>query len=289
METFVRIVDTGSLTRAAGALGTSPPTVVRGLAALEAALGVRLLNRTTRRVSLTDEGREYYERARRVLAEVDEAEAALSARRRAPHGRLRLTAPVLFGRLHVAPVVAAFLAEHPALEIELLLLDRVVDLVEEGIDVALRIGALPESSLVARRVGQTGRIVCAAPGYLARAGVPRTPHDLPRHRCIGFSGLSPSHEWLFAGSPAERVALRPAFTTNQIEVAIDACVRGLGCAQLLAYQVESQLEDGRLRRVLEAHEPAPLPIHWVYPRARLLSANVRTFLEFAAPRLRSRG
>jgi DNA-binding transcriptional LysR family regulator len=283
METFVGIVNGGSLTAAAAARGTSLPSVVRALAGLEAALGVRLLNRTTRRLSLTDEGREYYERCKRVLAAVDEAEAALSARRTAPRGRLRITAPVLFGRLHVAPLVAELLAKHAALEIDLLLLDRVVDLVEEGIDLAVRIGALRESTLVARRVGETRRVTCASPAYLKRAGAPKTPADLARHRCIGFTGLAPSGEWTFA---SERVAVRPALTTNQVDAAIDACVRGAGCAQFLCYQVQALLDARKLARLLPDFEPPALPIQLAYPHARLLSANVRAFVDFAAPRLR---
>jgi DNA-binding transcriptional LysR family regulator len=283
MEIFVGIVDGGSLTAAAAARGTSPPSVVRALAALEASLGVRLLNRTTRRLSLTDEGREYYERCKRVLAEVDDAEAALSARRKAPRGRLRITAPVMFGRLHVAPAAAAFLAKHPALQIDLLLLDRVVDLVEEGIDVAVRIGELPESSLIARRVGETRRVICASPAYLKRAGVPKTPSDLTQHRCIGFTGLAPTSEWSFA---SERVALRPALTTNQVDVAIDACLRGTGCSQFLCYQVKALLDARKLVRLLPDLEPPALPIQLAYPHARLLSSNVRAFVDFAAPRLR---
>ncbi len=190
METFVRIVDRGSLTAAAETLSTSLPSVVRTLAALEAELGVRLLNRTTRRLSPTDEGREYFERSKRVLAEVDEAEAALSARRVAPKGRLRITAPVMFGRLRVAPLVTEFVLRHPALQIELTLLDRIVDLVEEGIDAGVRIARLPDSTLVAVPVGQTRRVVCASPAYLKRAGTPKTPQDLMHHRCISFSGLA---------------------------------------------------------------------------------------------------
>jgi DNA-binding transcriptional LysR family regulator len=204
METFVRIVDGGSLTAAAETLPASLPAVVRLLAALEAELDARLLNRTTRRIALTDEGREYYERckrvlagiggepevAKRVLAEVDEAEAALSARRATPKGRLRVTAPVMFGRMHVAPVVRDFLAKHGAVQMELFLVDRVVDLLEEGVDAAVRIGRLPDSSLVAIRVGQTRRVVCASSAYLKRAGTPHSPSDLARHRCFSFGSLS---------------------------------------------------------------------------------------------------
>ena len=291
MAVFVRIVDQGSLTAAADALNMSVPSVVRTLAALERTLGVRLMNRTTRRSSLSDEGREYYERCKRVLAEVEAADASLSARRSEPKGRLRVTAPVMYGRLHVAPVVADFMAKHSAMEIELLLLDRVVDLVEEGIDVALRIGHLPESTLVALRVGETRRVVCAAPGYLKRAGAPKQPADLSAHRCIVFSGLTPANDWSFAGTRARQVTVRPVLRTNQFDVAIDACLQGFGCGQFLCYQVAALVDAGKLKRVLTEFEPAPLPIHLVYPHGRHLSANVRAFIDAAVPQLRqlSRG
>jgi DNA-binding transcriptional LysR family regulator len=289
MQTFVRIVDAGSLTAAAESLQLSLPAVVRSLAALEKQLGVRLLNRTTRRSSLTDEGREYHERCRRILAEVESAEAALSARRAEPRGRLRLTAPSTYGRLHVAPVVNAFLAAHPAVEVELLLLDRVVDLVEEGLDAGVRIGELPESSLIATRVDETRRVVCASPAYLKRAGVPAAPRDLAAHRCVVFTGLTPGDEWSFGGPRATRVAVRPSLRTNQLDVAVAACLDGLGPGQFLGYQVQSLLAAKKLRRVLVDHEPPPVPVQVVYPQARLLSANVRAFVDFAVPRLRGVG
>jgi DNA-binding transcriptional LysR family regulator len=287
METFVRIVEAGSLTAAAESLGMSVPAVVRSLAGLERAVGVRLLNRTTRRSSLSDEGREYYERCKRVLAEVEAADASLSSRRAVPAGRLRLTAPVMYGRMHVAPLVFDFIAKYPAVEVELLLLDRVVDLVEEGVDAALRIGHLPDSSLVAQRVGETRRVVCATPAYLRRVGTPRAPADLASHRCVVFTGLTAGVEWSFAGRPPQRVAIRPVLRTNQFDVAIDACLRGLGCGQFLSYQVEALVAAGRLRRILGDFEPDPLPVHTVYPHARLLSPNVRAFVDLAAARLRS--
>lgn len=289
MATFVRIVEAGSLTGAAEALGMSVPSVVRSLAALERSLGVRLLNRTTRRSSLSDEGREYYERCKRVLAEADAADASLSARRSEPKGRLRVTAPVMYGRFRVAPVVAAFMQRHREVEIELLLLDRIVDLVEEGIDVALRIAHLPDSTLVAIPVGATRRVVCAAPAYLKRAGVPRRPADLAAHRCIVFSGLTSGNAWSFAGARDASVSIRPALRTNQFDVAVDACLRGLGCGQFLCYQVDPLLALGKLKRVLPEFEPAPLPIHLVYPHGRQMSANVRAFLDAAVPQLRAGG
>jgi DNA-binding transcriptional LysR family regulator len=286
MQTFVRIVERGSLTAAADAMRSSLPSVVRTLAALEAELDVRLLNRTTRRIALTDEGREYYERCRRVLAEVDEAEAALSARRAVPKGRLRVTAPVMFGRLHVAPVATEFVARHAAVQLELLLLDRVVDLLEEGIDVAVRIAHLPDSSLVAMRVGETRRVVCASPAYLRRAGTPQSPTELIRHRCVSFGGLNPGlDEWRF---DKERIAVRAALASNQIDAALDACVSGLGLGQFMGYQVQALLDAGRLKRVLGDFEPPPLPIHVIYAHARLLSSNVRAFVDWTVPRLRRR-
>ena len=285
MQTFVRIVERGSLTAAADAMKSSLPAVVRALAALEAALDVRLLNRTTRRMALTDEGREYYERCRRLLDEVDDAEAALRARRTAPRGRLRITAPVMFGRLHVAPVANAFVARHTAVQLELVLLDRVVDLLEEGIDIAVRIAHLPDSSLVAIGVGGTRRVVCASPAYLRRAGTPRSPAELAGHRCVSFGGLGPDHEWHFE---RERVAVRAVLASNQIDAALDACVAGVGVGRFLCYQVQRHLDTGRLERVLAEFEPQPLPIHVIYPHSRLLSANLRAFVDWAVPRLRKR-
>jgi DNA-binding transcriptional LysR family regulator len=284
METFVRIVERGSLTAAAEMLRTSLPSVVRTLAALEEDLDVRLLNRTTRRIALTDEGREYFERCKRVLAEVDEAEAALSARRAAPKGRLRVTAPVMFGRLHVAPVATEFIGRHAAVQLELLLLDRVVDLLEEGIDVGVRIGRLPDSSLVAAPVGETRRVVCASPAYLKRAGTPKSPAELARHRCVNFTGLG-TEEWRLE---KDRIPISPVFTSNQIDAALDACLDGVGIGQFLCYQVQALLDAGRLKRVLGEFEPAALPIHVIYPHARLLSSNVRAFVDWTVPRLRKR-
>ena len=279
MQVFVHIVEAGSLTGAAAVLGMSGPAVVRSLAALERAIGVRLLQRTTRRSSLSDEGREYYERCKRVLAAVDEADTSMSARRSEPHGRLRITAPATYGRMHVAPIVNAFIAKYPAVEVDLLLLDRVVDLIEEGLDAAVRIGELPDSTLVARALGETRRVVCAAPAYLRRAGIPKTPADLQAHRCIVFSGLAAANEWSF-GAKRQRVAVRPVLRTNQVDAALDACIRGLGCGQFLSYQVEAALREGKLKRLLKEYEPPPLPIHLVYPHARP-SPNVRVFIELA--------
>jgi DNA-binding transcriptional LysR family regulator len=194
---------------------------------------------------------------------------------------------VLFGRLHVAPAVNAFVAKHPAVRVELVLLDRPVDLIEEGLDVGVRIGALPDSSLVAVAVGATRRVVCASPGYLRRHGRPEAPDDLGGHRSVGFTGLSPDHEWVFReGDRARRVRMDPVVASNQIDVALGACLDGLGLGQFLCYQVKAGIESKRLVRVLAAHEPAGVPVQVIYPGTRRLSANVRALVDWLAPILR---
>lgn len=289
MTTFVRIVETGSLTAAAERLGTSATSVVRSLSALEQALGVRLLNRTTRRMALTEEGRDYFERCRRLLAEVEEAEASLLARQVNPSGRLVITAPVMFGRLHVAPVVTDFLAAFPDVRVELLLVDRVVNLIDEGIDLAVRIGALPDSSLVAVALGTTRRVLCASPDYIARHGLPTHPDELAGHRGIRIIGASSGLDWVFGSDePAARVPVHDILATNHIDCAIDACLKGVGCAGFFAYQVRDPLADGRLVRLLPAFEPPPVPVSFAYPHSRLLSSRVRAFIDRAAPVLREK-
>jgi DNA-binding transcriptional LysR family regulator len=195
----------------------------------------------------------------------------------------------MYGRMHVAGVVTDFATKYPAVEVELLLLDRVVDLVEEGIDAAVRIGHLPESSLIALPLGETRRVVCAAPAYVKRVGAPQSPDELASHRCILFTGLAANSEWSFGGKPPRRVQIRPALRTNQFDVAIDACLRGLGCGQFLCSQVGHLVAAGKLRRVLRDFEPAAVPIQIVYPHARLLSSNVRAFVDLAVARLRGVG
>jgi DNA-binding transcriptional LysR family regulator len=289
MAAFVRIVETGSLTAAAQRLEVSLTAVVRSLAALERTLGVRLLNRSTRRLALTDEGREYYERCRRVLADVEEAESALSERRLTPSGRLAITAPVMFGRLHVVPVVNGFLAAHAQMRVELLLLDRVIDLLEEGIDLAIRIAPLPDSALVAVPLGRTARVLCASPDYLARHGTPAHPRELARHRAVRFTGLNDGSEWHFArGAESVRVAVPEVLACNQVDAGLDACAAGLGLGRFLAYQVRALEAEGRLQRVLTEWEPPLVQVNLVHTQSRLLSARIRAFMDWAVPRLRER-
>jgi DNA-binding transcriptional LysR family regulator len=223
-----------------------------------------------------------------VLAAVDEAEASLSARRAEPRGRLRITSSVTFGRLLLAPLVVDFMAAHPQLRVEMVLLDRVIDLIEEGIDVGVRLAHLPDSSLVAVPVGETRRIVVGSPALLRRqrlAGV----QELKATPCVSFMGLVSPQDWpMVVESQTVRVPVNTVFATNQIDAAIVACQRGLGYGQFFDYQVQEPLRAGKLKPVLAPHWPAPTPIHVVYPQARLLSGNVRSFVDFVVPKLRGR-
>lgn len=288
MAAFVRIVERGSITAAADTLGVSAPALVRQLASLEAELGVRLVQRTTRRQSLTDEGREYYARCQQVLAAVAESEAAVRARRSAPRGRLRVTSSVAFGRAVLAPMVVDFMVAHPALHVELLLLDRMVDLVEEGVDVGVRLAPLPDSSLVAVPVGEVQRMVMAAPALLRRHPV-ADPGALQTAPCVSFSGLVGAGDWpLRVDGRVARVPVHTVFASNQIDAALAACMRGLGFAQFFDYQAEEAMRAGRLKPALAAYWPPPTPVQIVYPHARHLSGNVRAFVDAVAPRLRAR-
>jgi DNA-binding transcriptional LysR family regulator len=280
MNAFVAVADLQGFAAASRRLGLSPPAVTRLIAALEEHLGARLLQRTTRQVSLTDAGRRYLERARRILADVGEAEGAAQAERTVPTGRFVVAAPSVFGRIHVAPLVSQYLTRYPDVTAELTLSDRVLNLVEDGVDAAVRIGLLEDSSHVARNVGATRRVLVASPGYLARRRAPRTLAELAEHDAIQFSALSPSPEWRFVEDGREaRVTIRPRFVTTSADAAISHAERGGGLTLVLAYQVAESVRAGRLRVLLDAFEPAPLPIHVVYPTTRLLSAKVRAFIE----------
>lgn len=283
MSAFATVAELRGFAAAARRLSLSRPAVTRLVAALEARLGTRLLQRTTRTVALTDAGARYLERTRRILSDVAEAEALAQADRSVPTGRLVVAAPSVFGRLHVAPVMCAYLERHPAVIGELQLADRTVNLVEEGVDLAVRIGHLTDSSLVARRVGRTRRVVVGAPGYLARRGTPRRPEALSGHDLIQFSAVTPLPEWRFTRDGSEtRVALSPRLVTNSADAAIGHAARGGGLTMVLAYQVAAALSAGQLRVVLAGFEPPALPIHLVYPTGRLLSAKVKAFAELVA-------
>lgn len=280
MQTFVRIADEGSLTAAARGLGASLPAVVRSLAAYETALGVRLFNRTTRRISLTEEGRQHLERCRQVLAAVEEAEAALGAGASEPAGHLTLTAPVLFGQMYVAPAVTRFVARHPGMRCSVVLLDRVVNLLEEGMDLGIRIGRLEDSSLVAQPLGQIRRVVVAAPALLRRHGTPRHPRELLKANCIRMMAGPPTWGDFQENGRAFRLPVTGNLEFNHVLPAVQACAAGAGFGMFFSYQVAPYVDSKQLKIVLERFELPPRPISIVYPHARLLPARTRAFIDF---------
>lgn len=281
MQTFVSIAEEGSLTRAANTLGKALPTVVRSLALLEEHLGVRLAIRTTRRWSLTEEGQLYLERCKQVLADVDEVEQALSLRQASPQGLLRITAPVLFGQLKVAPLVTQFLKSHPKLRVELVLLDRVVHLVDEGFDIGIRIAALEDSSLIASKVGEVRRVVVGSPALIRRVGLPRHPADLASKPTVTRTSPADPNLWTFSENGKLLTApVLGALCTNHGSAAVEACVAGLGFGQFLSYQVEVPITERRLRRILVRFEPAPIPVHILFAHARLLSSRTRVLVDW---------
>jgi DNA-binding transcriptional LysR family regulator len=288
MTTFVEIARRGSLTAAAAALGTSLPTVVRVLASLEEELGVRLFHRTTRRITLTEEARAYLEDCKRILAAVQEAEAAVGRRRSEPAGLITITAPVRFGEMHVAPLVTAFLAQHAKVEARLLLLDRVVDLLEEGIDVAVRIAAPRDSTLVARHVGDIRQVVCASPLLIARSGRPAQPADLTSLPCVRFLGMSVGATWTFGeGASAVEISVKNAqLSCNHAGASLDACIAGLGYGRFFSYQVAPAVRAGTLEIVLADFEPEPTPLSLIFPPHWQPPGRVRAFVDFLARGLR---
>lgn len=282
MAAFVAVADLRSFAAAARRLRLSPPAVTRSIAALEDQLAIRLFQRTTRSVALTDAGARYLERSRRILADVDAADRAARAERTEPTGRLVVTAPNIFGRREVAPLVCDFLTRYPTVTCELTLTDRVVNLVDECVDVAVRIGMLEDSSLRARPIGATRRVVIASPAYLASHERVRSPDDLGAHSVIQFTALSPTPEWRFChGEHEHRVPITASLVTNSADAAIDRAERGGGLAMVLGYQVVDLVKAGRLEVVLAAYEPPPLPIQLVHASNRHHSANIRAFLELA--------
>ena len=286
INVFVAIAEAGSLSAAGRRLGMPLSTVSRYLAALEDQVGVRLITRTTRDLALTEPGRHYLESCRRIVAELEAAELRLAGEHQEPQGELAVTAPVVFGRLHVQPVVVEFLRMFPRVTARLLLVDRTVDLIEEGLDVSVRIGALPNSSLIATRVGSIRHITCASPAYLASRGRPSSPQELRNHDCISFTALSPVERWSFAGPKPQRVNLHPRLTVNTAEAAIDAAVAGLGITRVLSYQAARPVADGSLRLILENFEPEEMPVNILHREDRLPQAKVESFIAFAVPRLR---
>ncbi|WP_144141023.1 LysR family transcriptional regulator [Paraburkholderia sp. BCC1884] len=288
MTTFVAVAETGGLTAAARKLDVSPSVISRIISELEDHLGTRLLTRTTRIVRLTEAGTAFFDDCKRILTEVVEAELTAAGSHTRPQGHLSITAPVLFGKSYIMPIVAEYLERFPEVEIYSLFVDRVVNLVDEGVDIAVRIGELPDSSLQAVCIGGVRRILCAAPTYLEKYGIPTHPDQLADHLTVVASGISPSPEWRFLDNTKNTsVRLRPRLTTTTNDSAIEAAVAGVGITRLLSYQVASQLRDGTLRIVLADFEPPALPINIVHREGRHVTRKVRAFFDLAVDTLRS--
>jgi DNA-binding transcriptional LysR family regulator len=288
MSILVTAVEEGSLSAAARRLRTPLATVSRKVSELEAHLKTRLLHRSSRQLALTDAGRAYVEACRRILEDVGEAERAASGEYGAPKGELIITAPIVFGRLHVLPIITDFLKAFADIDIRLVLADRVLNLVEDHVDLAVRIGTLPDSSLVATRVGSIRQVVCGSPAYFADRGIPQSPAELRSHDCITFEGLMSTHAWTFStGKSPTDVAIRSRLTLNTAEAAIDAAMAGVGIARVLSYQCANAVAAGALTVVLKSFEPAPWPVSLVYAGQRFLPLKLRAFLDFATPRLKA--
>jgi len=285
MAVFVAVAEEQSFAGGARRLNMSPPAVTRAIAALEDRLGIKLLTRTTRYVRVTDAGQRYLEDARRIISEVDEADEAAAGINAEPRGQLAITAPVLFGKLFVIPGIVDYLQRYPDMEISAVFLDRIVNLLEEGFDVGIRIGELPDSSMKAIRVGSIRRVVCASPAYLAKHGAPEKPADLANHFVVAASAVSPAIEWKFAEGLVVRV--KPRLTVTSNDSAIAAVLLGMGVTRLLSYQIASYQASGQLQTILSEFEPEPLPIHVIHREGRYASAKVRSFVDLMVAKLRS--
>jgi len=285
MSILVAAVEAGSLSAAGRRLGIPLATVSRKVAELEAHLKTRLLNRSSRKLTLTDAGESYVAACKRILDAVEEAERDAAGEYSSPKGELVITAPILFGRLHVLPVAIEFLAAFPDVDMHVIFTDRVANLLEERVDLAVRIGDLPDSSLLARRIGSIGRVVCGSPAYFERHGTPRTPQDLSGHRCVTFEGLMSLAAWTFAEAT---VAVSSRLVVNTAQAAVDAAIAGAGVTRVLSYQIADAVGAGSLVVVLRDFEPPPWPVNLVYTGGRFLPLKVRSFLDFAAPKLKDR-
>jgi len=289
MSILLAAVEGGSLSAAARRRGMPLATVSRKVSELEGHLKARLLNRSSRRITLTDAGRSYVAACKRILEEVEEAERSASGEYSAPKGDLTITAPIVFGRVHVLPIVTEFLAAYREIDVRIVLSDRVANLLEDPIDLAVRIGELSDSSLVAARVGLIRRVVCGSPAYFAARGMPRSPDELASHDCIAFEGLTSPRTWTFRKDKSDlSVTIHSRLIVNTAEAAIDAAVAGVGVTRVLSYQIADALRAGTLAVALQEFEPAPWPVSLVYAGQGLLPRKLRAFRDFAAPRLKAR-
>lgn len=289
MSIFVAVVQQGGFSAASRRLGVPLATVSRKVAALEEALGVQLLVRTNRSVSLTEVGREYFESSRRVLDDLEEMERSASGAYSEPRGRLTISTPVAMGRLHLSPILIEFLRSYPGIGVDLKLADTYVDLFENRIDIALRVGHLADTSMTAIRVGEVRRVTCASPGYLAKAARPTHPRELMDHDCITILPLESSSHWTFrVGKRLEKFPIKERLSVTATETAADAAVAGLGVARLLCYQIAAALADRRVELLLRDFEPEPVPVQLVYLTGRRMPQKLRAFIDFVVPRLKAR-
>jgi DNA-binding transcriptional LysR family regulator len=286
MSVFVAVASAGSFSGASRQLRMPLPTVSRRVSDLESHLNAKLFVRSTRKLALTDAGQSYLLACQRILEQIAEAERGASGQYNAPQGELVVTAPIVFGRLHVLPVVTEFLGAHPQVDVRLMLADRALNLIDDHLDLAVRIGALPDSSLVATQIGRVRRVVCASPAYLDEHGVPRSPADLSGHACVTFTGAGETDAWRFRTDSPVRVHSRLA--VNTAESAIEGAIAGVGLTRVLSYQVADAVETGKLVVVLRKFEPEPTPISLIHVQGRRVTAKLRTFLDFATPKLRER-
>jgi DNA-binding transcriptional LysR family regulator len=289
MTYLVEAVESGSFTAAGRNLGVPLPTISRKVAELENHLKTRLLLRSTRKLTLTDTGVVYYQNAKTILEQIAESERQAAGEYRAPKGDLVVTAPIVLGRMHLLPIINEFLALYPDVRIRLRLSDTTLSMHEEAMDVALRVGVLPDSSLVAAQVGTVCRVVCGSPGYFDSHGTPRSPQELSGHACVTFEAVSAGQAWTFTsrnGRTAESVSVTPRLSVNTAEAAIDAAISGVGLTHVLSYQVASTVEDGQLRLCLRDFEPEPVPVHVVHTGQKPLPLKTRSFIEYVVPRMR---
>jgi DNA-binding transcriptional LysR family regulator len=286
MEVFAAINDTGSFVQASNRLRMSPPAVTRAMNALEDRLGVQLMTRSTRQLTLTDAGARFLIATRQLLAEIETAEKLAVGEEGVAQGHLTVSASLAFSRMIAAPVIRSFLASHPRISVSLIAVDRVTNIVEEGIDVAIRIGELPDSSLMAKRLGVVRRLFVASPEYLERRGTPMDPSELKLHSIIGFTGIMPSHDWHYKhGKSRGHVQLHPRFEVNDATTALTAATAGEGITMALSYMIADEIRSGRLAPVLVDYLPPAEPIHLVYPQSKIVAPKVRAFVDFATDRL----
>jgi DNA-binding transcriptional LysR family regulator len=287
MKVFIQIIESGSLTKAANELNTSLPTVVRTLASLEEYLKITLITRTTRKITITQEGKRYFQRCQRILYEIEQSELEISANQNIPSGKLKITASVMYGSTYIAPLVAKFLQKHEQVTIELQLSDQNINLIEEAVDVAIRIGPLSDSNMIAKKVGSVRKVICATPAFLNRIGPIKQPKDLSNVPCVLFSGLSHGKNWhLYQGDKIHSIPVAGPLTCNNITSALNVVKENLGLGMFLSYQVEKELANGELRLVLEDYEQPPLDVSVVYSHAKLMSTRTRYFVDWVTHELK---